>query len=99
PAAPGHEVGNGLTITSSFQNEVANERDTLRIVELYAAREPRARHQRSHRDQELVSLARRKIHAAAFSMTTSSAHQHATARAVCATRTSRCRSTPGQGER
>src|SRR5215813_2537196 len=62
-AATGHDIGDGLALSSSFQNEVANERDTLRIVELYATCQPSARHQRSHRDEELVSLTRRKVHA------------------------------------
>src|SRR5215813_1245613 len=60
--ARGHELGDGLFITRSLQDEIADERNAFGIVELDAPREPRPRHRRGECDHQLVPFTRGEMH-------------------------------------
>src|SRR5215471_18785909 len=60
--ARGHELRDGLFITRSLEDEIADERDAFGIVELDATREPRSRDRRGKCDHQLVFFTRGEIH-------------------------------------
>src|SRR5262249_24462083 len=60
--ARGHELRDGLFITRSLQDEVADERDAFGIVESDAPRETRSRDHRGECDHQLVFFTRGEIH-------------------------------------
>ena len=59
-----HEVGDGAAVARALDDEVGDQRDGFRVVEPDAALQPLARHDRGHRDQQLVLFPGRQVHAA-----------------------------------
>ena len=57
-----HQLGDGAAVARAFEDEIGDQRDRFRMVELDAALQPAARHHRGHGDQQLVFFARREIH-------------------------------------
>ena len=57
-----HQLGDGAAVARAFDDEIGDERDRLRMIELHAALEPAPRHHRRHGDQQLVLLARGQMH-------------------------------------
>src|SRR5690242_18448773 len=57
-----HQLGDGFAVARAFQDEIGNQRNRLRVIELDAALEPPARHHGGNRDQQLVLLTRRQVH-------------------------------------
>src|SRR3984893_5124326 len=58
-----HQFGHGAAVARALDDEIGNDRDGFRMVELDAALQPPSRHHRRHRDQKLVLFAGRQIHA------------------------------------
>ncbi len=54
-----HQIGNAATVARPLDDEVADQRHRLRVVELDATLAPPPRHLGRHGDQQLVLLARR----------------------------------------
>src|SRR5271165_1744137 len=54
-----HELRNSLPVARAFQNEIADDGDGFRMVQLKPAIEPPARDYCGHGNQKLVLLARR----------------------------------------
>src|SRR6185437_16045523 len=59
-----HELGDRASVARAFENEIGDERDSFRVIELDAALEPASRHHRRHGDQKLIFFARCQIHRA-----------------------------------
>jgi hypothetical protein len=59
-----HQFGNGSSVTRTLHDEIGNERDCLRVIELEASFEPTPRNYRGHGNQKLIFFARRKQHVA-----------------------------------
>src|SRR5882757_186776 len=57
-----HQLGDAFAVARAFQDEVADQRHRFRMVELDAAIEAAARHDRGHRNQQFVFFPRRQIH-------------------------------------
>ena len=59
-----HQLSDGASVARAFDDEIGDERDGLRMVELDAPLEPASRHHCGHGDQELVLFPRRQIYGA-----------------------------------
>src|SRR5262249_40722981 len=57
-----HQLGNGLAVARTFDDEIGDERHRLGMIELDAALAPPARHHRSHGDEQLVFFTRGQVH-------------------------------------
>ena len=57
-----HQFGDRAPVARPLDDEVGDQRDRLRVIELDAALEPPARHHRRHGDQKLVFFPGRQIH-------------------------------------
>src|SRR5215471_9715820 len=57
-----HELGYRAPVACAFENEIGDERDGLRVIELDAALEAASRHHRRRGDQKLILFARCQIH-------------------------------------
>ncbi len=49
-----HEIGDGAAVARALDDEVGDQRDRLRVIQLHAAFEAAPRHHRRHGDEELV---------------------------------------------
>src|SRR5262249_3834323 len=57
-----HELGNRLAISGPFEDDIGDQRDALRVVQLEASCESPPSDDRGNRDHELVPFAWREVH-------------------------------------
>ncbi|QTK80695.1 hypothetical protein AT6N2_C3209 [Agrobacterium tumefaciens] len=57
-----HQIGNGTAITGALDDEIGNQRNRFRIVQLHATFQPAARHHSGHGNQQLVFFSWAKVH-------------------------------------
>src|ERR1700722_11265768 len=67
-AAALHQFSDAVAVACTLENEIGNERDCFRMVELDAALKSPARDHRRHGDQEFVLFARSEVHRRALSL-------------------------------
>lgn len=58
-----HEFGHAPPVARAFDDEIGNEGNRLGVIELYPALQTPTRHHGGRRDEQLVLLTRREIHA------------------------------------
>src|SRR5436190_23940987 len=76
-----HQLGNGLAVARTFENEIGDQRHAFRMIELDAAVEAAARYHRSHGNQQLVLFTWGKMHATCSTRFNSPTGAAATSRA------------------
>jgi hypothetical protein len=63
-----HQLGDGLAVARAFEDEIGDQRDRFRVVELDAALEASPRHHGGGGDQELVLFPRGQKHVGASTL-------------------------------